>query len=315
MKGDLVEDAFDRVNTAVSDAASRGFQRLRPLLGYFKHMTPWKFIKTCGVVFVILCILPTGIYFPKPLFVPVYRMIKVPGHETMPAILYTQRRPRIVQPYSSMNQKNRDYLIRSFGEKPVRTRDDIANGFRPPAPAIVFIQTARDVAKHAKKHPKGIEEHFGHLTPEVLDSLSKLNGGNIDLWIVTPKAVKELEAFLKEFCWYRSVMLVPLGAAAMRSFQASYVPDEGNMFPIFLSGMLLINPLFKESDINQFTLRQRLLAASLRVVVACNFGDIARKALSQMVPTGVTDSGVKVAVASPEFVALVTKYYTRWSED
>ena len=308
-----MEETFDRLNSTLTGAASQVMDRLRPLLKQFKHMGPRQIMKLVLIIFVILCILPTGIMFPTPLRAPLYRTIEVPGYETMPAILYTLRRPRHVVPFSRMNEKNRAYLAKSFTLGGAHTPDDVSNGFRPPAPAIVFIQTPRDVAKHASKHPKGIQEEFGHLSLQVLETLSNLNHGNVDIWLVTPKSPKELTAFFKEYCWYRSVMLVPLGAAAMRTFQASYVVDKDNLFPIFINGMLLINPLFRETDVAHFTSEQKLLVGSLRAAVASNYGDLAKKSLTAMVPAGVTDTKVRVSVASQEFAKLVSKYFKAWN--
>jgi len=309
-----MEETFDKVNAVVTRLTATVLSRLMPFLMQFKYMGPLQIIKLILIFFCLLCILPTGIMFPTPLHAPLYRVVKVPGYETMPAILYTQRRPRKIVPWSKMNEKNQEYLFRSYAAGSRLTPDDISNGCRPPSPAIVFIQTQRDVAKHAPRHPKGIQEWFGHLSPEVLDTLSNLNDGNIDIWIVAPKTSKELAGFFKEHCWFRPVMLVPLGASAMRTFQATYVADESNLFPIFVNGMLLVNPLFRESDLPHFSPEQRLLVSSLRVAVISTYNDVAKKALRFLVPTSVNDTRTRVAVASPEFAQIVTDFFITWNK-
>lgn len=221
----------------------------RMLKGFLKRIDRKKVLKALLVCVVVVCLGPSGIVFPKPLVAPRSKVVTVPTFQSMTAMIYSLRRPRVVQGLSEMNDANRNYLVRNWRRPTAtRSRDDVANGFFPPQPAVVFVQTPEAVAEHAPEHANKKDAHLGVLSTDALRALSTVNNERADLWVVAPRTAQELSAFLKEFCWYRRTTLVAFGRAAPTVLAAALSRDPKDRFPTFCSGLMFVAPELESEE-------------------------------------------------------------------
>lgn len=269
-------------------------------------------LKLAAVCLAVVCLGPSGIVFPKPLLAPRSKVVTVPTYQSVTAMIYSLRRPRVVQGLSEMNDANRNYLVRNW-KRPTttRSRDDVSNGFFPPQPAVVFVQTPEAVAEHADEHASKKDAHLGVLSTATLRALSVVNDERADLWTIAPKNAEELSAFLREFCWYRRTTLVAFGRAAATVLAAAFPTDAKDRFPAFCSGLMFVAPEVKASELTPVVRED--IAVPPAVVLNQPPGNVTEH-LKAVFGARLQETGLQVSVDSPEFVKVLDQLVQQKSD-
>ena len=268
-------------------------------------------VRLVAVCLALVCLGPSGIVFPTPLLAPRHKVVTVPTYQSVTAMIYSLRRPRVVQGLSEMNDGNRNYLVRNW-KRPTatRSRDDVSNGFFPPQPAVVFVQTPEAVAEHADEHANKKDAHLGVLSIDTLRGLSAVNNERADLWAIAPKSAEELSAFLREFCWYRRTTLVAFGRATETVLAAAFPKDSKDRFPTFCTGLMFVAPELEEND----KLEVSEGATVPPAVVVNQRGSGATEHLKEVFGTRLQETGLQVSVDSSEFVKVLDQLVQQKSD-
>jgi len=276
------------------------------------HLNPRSILKLLLYVLLIICFTPTGFLFPTPLFAPKHMAVTVPTHESLDVMIYSLRRPRVVKPYSEMNDPNRNYLVRSWTDGDRLTRSDVSNGFHPPYPALVFVLDPSDVERLQDKHEDAEEKKLGELTFDQLEKIGELNSGKIDMWVVSPKNAEELDAFLREYCWYRHVSMVTFGSASQLVLKTVYSERKNNKFPTFLNGVLMKEPILN----NDFSLsdEQLALAPSLPISIVGDYSAETETLLRRYFPESVSDKTNSPALEGVSLPEILNSLYPTWAK-
>lgn len=260
-------------------------------------------LKLAAVCLAVVCLGPSGIVFPKPLLAPRSKVVTVPTYQSVTAMIYSLRRPRVVQGLSEMNDGNRNYLVRNWRRPTAtRSRDDVSNGFFPPQPAVVFVQTPAGVAEHADEHANKKDAHLGVLSIDTLRALSEVNNERADLWAIAPKNAEELSAFLKEFCWYRHTTLVAFGRATATVLAAAFPKDTKDRFPAFCSGLMFVAPELEAGESKPEATEEITVPPA---VVVNQRAANATELLRTVFGTRLQETGLQVSVDSAEFVKVL----------
>ena len=120
--------------------------------------------------------------------------------------------------------------------------------------------------------------------------------------------------FFKEYCWYRQVSIVTFGNTSGLALKTIYNHEDGenNILPIFVNGVLMVNPQFNNDFALEFTEGQKLIGTALRVSLTGKVSHEAKSVLHSIFPDTVTDTEIDAAPHTAAFIKVVKDVYSSW---